>query len=333
MKHGVDAANSICEICSFSTDGQYPDFTKLYNHVNNLLFEKVISQIPTEIWTYILEYVCKSSRSYKYSHQWVRWTLVSHKFRDIVYSMKDIFFSPIKQTGMGMLVLEKFCKLKILRITCTNSTLILPFLKHLTKIKHYIDHDDRSISHQSKYHVPRFPCLNPELLPNLTSLSCSQSCNRDQIYTLLMHLNTDIKKKITKLRIALPVQYDTMINTLQQYPYLRILKIDDILLGGRWGSYKSFCPLLEEIHVIGENGIPLDFTGKARVYTMTRTLMENDKDAVFFSVGQVEKGKKIGEWKFYNLDKIFLYASDNSMVSRFNYTAFKSYMRPLKMVD
>ena len=309
----------------------YPDFTLLYRNLNELFFEKVISQIPVEIWTSILQYICKTDTNVKYNHKWVEWSFVSHKFRNAVYAMNDIFFNPIKQPEIP--VLEKFHSLKILRITCNGHILTLPFLQHLEKIKIYVDFKNGKHTRLSKYHKTSFPDLNPELLPSLTSLSCSQSCVNSQLYMILGRLDTKITEKITKLRVTMPLQSDDMMTTLRHYHSLRILKIDKISLNNLRCSYNSLCPLLEEIHVITDNDIPMSYTGKARVYTMPRTLMENNRDAVFFSVGQVEKGKKIGEWKFYNLDKIFLYASDNSMVSRFNYTAFKSYMRPLKMVD
>lgn len=311
MKHGVDAANSICEICSFSTDGQYPDFTKLYNYVNNLLFEKVISQIPTEIWTYILEYVCKSSRSYKYSHQWVRWTLVSHKFRDIVYSMKDIFFTPSVSTHNHVLV--KFHNLETLRVACNKYTYMLPHLPKLTKVK-YESKCLSSLNYNT--HIPAFTFMNPALVPNLVSYSCSHSCLKKNTYTFLEYFPDEIKKRITKLRISTTSDWNIFQTTLMKYTALKVLKLD----GGdfRKSSYKWFCPLLEELHVTGDCGgvlglaIPADFTGKARIYIKSRRFIDMFNTTSeyltyeFFTTGMYENGVKRGEWKTYNIQKRLL---------------------------
>lgn len=277
-----------------SNNNDYPNFSSLYRELNELFYERVISCIPQEIWTRILGLLHRRDRKTRYSHAWVRWTLVSKKFYNVVYDgMNQIFINVQLFTHIDPSpVISRFTNLKHLTIPCFSGPLEIPPLKKLEKLKiryakwsrcsHNVitcGHNQHDFSHFQK-----------EKFPSLTCFSFRFSCISENA---LLTVPLALREGLTKISLNGVTFCESDLEKL--FPNIIFLKSQS----SRFHLTDLFSRQLKDIYCVFDQRL-WNFTGRCRVYNDQFYDKESMRD---FVEGRVESGKRVGDWIVYENKK------------------------------
>jgi hypothetical protein len=259
----------------------------MYAYINELLYEKVVSHIPKEVWLYVFQSV-----TIKYSHLWATLTLVSKLFYSLVYEeLGDVYINvQLFKKRDPSFVLSRFTKLETLRVPCFKGELVLPLLPHLKKLK--IRYPRRDKCHMTKMDGGTFICgrrpslalLNHKNVPKLKSLSYKNCCMRHST-----GVSNQLLDRITKLTTN---SYGILVSS-SSYPSLTVLNMDAAPKHTIRNTVMSKYTNLKKVVVHQGAGCALkNYTGECMIYM--------DRSGIHYKVGQMTNGKKTGIWESYN---------------------------------
>lgn len=266
----------------------YPDFSALYGELNELFYERVISRVPREIWTHILELLHRRDRSIRYCHTWVQWTLVSKTFHKAVYGMAQIFinvqlFPDVNPSP----ILSRFSNLKHLTLPCFTGELLLPKLEKLEKLKiRYSEWTHCSpVANSECGEKHDFSEILEENLPSLKYFSFRHSCvEKDDI----LKLPQKLRERMTKASLN---------NLLLWWGDLETLFPKAVFIKSQSSGFRmndSYASQLQEIHCLHDQFLR-GFTGHCRFYFGSYS-GSTTRDYI---AGSIVGGKRVGEWLSY----------------------------------
>lgn len=245
-----------------------PDFSVLYSELNDAFFDRVVSQIPGEVWSLVFEHLF-DDKKIKYTHYWTKLTRVSKLFYAAVYRMDDIYINVNLLKGDTKIVIDRFTRpIQVLRMRCLRRQLILPPMPGLKKLK--MRHSHSNDARHTTSSLIDFCRLQSVDFPQLTTLSLKYSC-----MTMTEHeaLQDQLRQQITKLTVP------GFMRDLNHWPSV----VD--FNSGKLSRLPLNLTQLKKLHIHHQIN-PIGFTGVCYIHSK--------RD---YSFGPMKNGEAYGEWK------------------------------------
>lgn len=272
-------------------EGKYPDFTALYDALDEAYCDRVVSYIPKGVWANVFHHLFTQDKIVRYSHYWNTLIQVSKLFRTTVYEdMKDIYINVQVMGCNPSSILERFKQVETLRVPCFRGELKLPMMPYLKRLK-----IRNPVKSQCRPCYPdgactRFPSLKllePQNLPLLTTLSYRNGCLYSENYP-----PAEITQKLTKITHN---KYIGLIDKPEKVPLLTELNI--IKYRGDVNIDLAPHKNLKKIYVGGTFNKFGNYTGECVIRYHNAHRKE----------GQMIDGKRVGLWRVYGYRKKLLH--------------------------